>query len=323
MLKTSRFIKILIILIFGGLLYYQLTKGEGIEAVLTIWNKQKYNLRLTYLLLVIILMPFNWWLEALKWQKLMSPHQHITIKNSMHTILAGVAAGLVTPARIGEYAGRLITSDPSHKTQVISATLLGSISQNLCNIVGGLIFSYYFLKSVFLVTYHNQLTFIAIVTLQVGCLVGLYYNLPKVAHFIERRAGHRFILNYSSRLKSLDLYNISLLNIVLVISATRYIVYFLQYIFIMKFLGLDHSFGDLGGNIAGIYLIQTGIPLPAFLSIFARGEIAVIVWSGLGIDKFIALSATFALWFINLIIPALLGTVILYKTDIIKYLNSK
>ena len=91
----------------------------------------------------------------------------------------------------------------------------------------------------------------------------------------------------------------------------------------MKFLGLDHSFSELGGNIAGIYLIQTGIPLPAFLSIFARGEIAVIVWSGLGIDKFIALAATFGLWFINLILPALIGTVILYRTDINKYLNSK
>jgi len=323
LIKTPQFIKILIILIFAGLLYFQLTKGEGIEAVLTIWTKQKHNIRLQYFLFVIILMPINWWLEALKWQKLMSPHQHINIINSVQTILAGVAAGLVTPARIGEYAGRLITSDPNRKTQVISATLLGSISQNLCNIVGGLIFSYYFLKSVFLVTYHDHLTFIVIVTVQVGCLIGLYYNLPKVAHFIERKAGNRFILKYSTKLKSLDLYSTSLLNSVLTISATRYIVYFTQYIFIMKFLGSDQSFVALSGNIAAIYLIQTGIPLPAFLGIFARGEIAVIVWSGLGIDKFIALTATFGLWFINLIIPSLAGTVILFKTDLNKYLKNK
>lgn len=323
MTKTIRFLKFLIILFFGGLIYYQLTKGEGIDAVLAIRTEGKDIIQLPYLLLVIILMPVNWWLEAVKWQKLMSPHLQITFIDSMQTILAGVAAGIVTPARIGEYAGRLLTSDPNLKTQVVSATLLGSISQNLCNIAGGLFFSYYFLKSIFPVTYYDHLTFILLISLQIGLLFGLYYNLPKVAHFIERRAGHRFILKYSAKLKSLDLYNYSLLNSVLTISATRYLVYFVQYILIMKFLGSTHSFGALGGNIAVIYLIQTGIPLPAFLGVFARGEIAVLVWSGLGVEKIVALAATFGLWFINLIIPAFAGTIILYKTDLNKYLKNK
>lgn len=79
----------------------------------------------------------------------------------------------------------------------------------------------------------------------------------------------------------------------------------------------------LYSNVSGIYLIQTGIPLPAFLSVFARGELAILVWSSVGIDEMTALVATFGLWLINLIIPALLGLLVLFQTDLKKYFTKK
>jgi len=321
LIRSTQFIKIIFIGTVAFLLYYQLTEGEGIDAIKKVFSGKPANISYNFLFITVLLMPINWWLEAVKWQRLMSPHQSLTIGISIKTVVAGIAAGIVTPARIGEYAGRLITSEPDKKTQVISATLLGSIAQNLCNIIGGLGFSYFFLKSVFHVTYDDSLSFIAIITVQIILLVLLFYNLPKVAHYIENKIGLKYFSKYGSKLKSLDLYNNSLLNTVLALSAIRYVVYFLQYICIMKFLGVENTISELGGNIAGIYLIQTGIPLPAFLSIFARGEIAVIVWSALGIHKVTALAATFGLWFINLIIPAIAGIYVLYKTDLNSYLN--
>lgn len=323
MKKSLSLIKISIFLILGLLLLFQSTKGKGIDLHSIRHFVSNNNLSYWYLIFTILLMPLNWWLESLKWQKLMAPHQQINTGMAIRTILAGITSGILTPARIGEYAGRLITSRNDQKPLVISATLLGSIAQNLCNIIAGLIFSYCFLKSTFNVTYKDHFTFSIIITIQLIIFIGMYYNLSKVAHFIERLIGTKLIGKYSAKLKSLDLYNTKLLNIVLIISACRYFVYFIQYFFMLRFFGVSEDLNILSGNIAGIYLIQTGIPLPGFMSLFARGEIAVLVWSGLGIEAITALSATFGLWFINLIIPAVLGLFIWINIDLRTYFNKK
>lgn len=301
------------------LMYYQLVRTNGRLALYEDWTSGILNGHYWLLLLCIVLMPMNWWLESTKWRWLMSPHVQLSNHAAFKTVLAGVAAGIMTPARLGEYGGRLVTSDPDMKTQVVSATLLGSIAQNLCNITVGLGFSYFFLKNIFGVTYEQGLTFSVIVSIQIICLVWFYYNLPKVAHFLERFIKSKNIDKISRQIKSLDLYPNELLHKVLAISLLRYGIYFSQYVLFMMFLGINLDKLTLFGNISGIYLIQTGIPLPGFLSVFARGELAILVWSSVGLESTTALVATFGLWLINLIFPALIGIVILFGTDFKKY----
>lgn len=319
--ENSRAIKILCFVGIFCLLYYQITSGKGITALQLLFQNKDFDVNPVYLVITIALMPINWWLESVKYKKLMSPHMYLTFGNSLRTVLAGISVGIVTPGRIGEYAGRLITSNPERKTEVISATLLGSIAQNLCNIIAGLMFSYFFLKSAMNVTYDNTFAFVSIVTVQILLLVYIYYHLPEVAHFIEKQVATKLTRSIHQKLKSLDLYEYSLLNIVMVISVGRYMVYFLQYFCLMRFFGAENTFIDLAGNISGIYMIQTGIPLPAFLSVMARGELAVLVWAGIGIDSISALAATFSLWFINLIIPTLAGLIVLLSSDLKKFVK--
>ena len=317
--QLLRILKFVVILIICGLLYYQVAHGKGYEALISSWESQSMYWDFRFLILSIMLMPVNWFLESKKWQILMSPHIVLSLNDAIKTVLSGIALGIATPARIGEYGGRLLTSDPNHKPQVISATLLGSIAQNLCNVVMGLVFSYYFLKSIFNVTYSDHITFSIAVGLQIGILIFIYYKLPKVAKFVERFLKWKYFLKISSKLKSLDLYTVPLLNKIILISLLRYSIYFTQYFLILKFLGVQNDFLELSGGIASIYLIQTGIPLPAFLSILARGELAILVWSSLGIVELTALVATFILWFVNLIFPSLVGLMILTRFDVKAY----
>lgn len=317
--QLLRILKFVVILIICGLLYYQVAHGKGYEALIGSWESQSKYWDFRFLILSIMLMPANWFLESKKWQILMSPHIALSLNDALKTVLSGIALGIATPARIGEYGGRLLTSDPNHKPQVISATLLGSIAQNLCNVVMGLVFSYYFLKSIFNVTYSDHITFSIAVVLQIGILIFIYYKLPKVAKFVERFLKWKYFLKISSKLKSLDLYTVPLLNKIILISLLRYSIYFTQYLLILKFLGVQNDFLELSGGIASIYLIQTGIPLPAFLSILARGELAILVWSSLGIVELTALVATFILWFVNLIFPSLVGLMILTRFDVKAY----
>lgn len=316
-------IKALIVIAISYLLYVQLTDVNTVHHIHTVMETTKDSKYLLFLWLCIALMPINWWLESKKWQILMSPYVIITRWQSFKSVLAGVAAGIVTPARLGEYAGRLVLNDPDLKSQVISATLLGSLAQNLCNIIVGAGFSYYFLKSLIGVTYLNGLTFLIIVSFQVILMIYIYYNLPKVASILKKFFKLSYIDKWQSQIQSLDQYSIRLLHKVLAISAIRYLVYFMQYILILKFLGVELETKIYFQNIGSIYLIQTLIPLPAFVSVLARGELAILVWTSAGVDKVTALTATFGLWMINLIVPAILGLIIIYSTNFKKYFSKK
>lgn len=275
-----------------------------------------------YLLLtgILILMPINWLLEGRKWQILMSPHTDLKLKNAVRIVLAGIAAGIFTPGRIGEYAGRAVTSDSSKKIEVVSATLLGSIAQNLCNIAGGLLFSYYFLKNVFHVTNNYILPLILMVAVQICLLLLLYFRLSKVAAVLaEKSVFHR----YKDKLYGLGIYTNRILFRVLFLSFVRYCIYTLQYVITMILLNVQLPITETLGNIMGIYLIQTGIPLPAIISIFARGEIAILVWGTVGVSSITALSATFLIWLINLILPAIAGLKVIAGTSFYRYFKKE
>jgi uncharacterized membrane protein YbhN (UPF0104 family) len=318
-LKHLNFIlKTLLIIVILGLIYHQLSALDLNAFRVKIISNLTSGNYFWYILVMLLMMPFNWWLESIKWQILMSPFETISRRKSLNTILAGVAAGIVTPARLGEYAGRLITSDPDKKGEVVAATFLGSIAQNLCNITGGLLFSYYFLKNYFHVTYLDSATFFVVILIHIMVLWLIYYQLPKV---VTKLGRFEKLAPYINKVAHINLYSRPILNRVLILSLCRYLVYFGQYFLVMKFLGQSAESISVMANIAMIYLIQTGIPLPAFISVFARGELAVLIWASLRIDALTALTATFILWTVNLIFPSLVGLWIIYKTDISKFLK--
>ena len=53
----------------------------------------------------------------------------------------------------------------------------------------------------------------------------------------------------------------------------------------------------------------------------ARGNLAVYLWQQFGANDLSALAATFSLWVINLILPALIGTFLLLRVNIAQSLN--
>ena len=314
--KAFSFLKYILLAFIFVLIIQQLKTDEASRLFTQLQTQVQTKTHLLILLTILILMPLNWCLESKKWQLLMSPFIQISLKESLTIVLAGIAAGIFTPGRVGEYAGRVLTSDKDKKTEVISATLLGSISQNLWNIAGGLGFCYFFLKNVFPATNRYVIPLVIMVAIQIVILLLLYYNLPKVVDFLVRKT---FIRRYKNRLTGLKEYSANILNKTLFLSFIRYLIYISQYILMMLLFNVDVAPLDMIGNITGIILIQTGIPLPMFLSIFARGEIAILVWSASGVDSLTALAATFLIWFINLIVPSVIGLFILTKVDVYRY----
>ena len=62
--------------------------------------------------------------------------------------------------------------------------------------------------------------------------------------------------------------------------------------------------------IASIYFVQTIIPTFAIIEVVFRGNVAVSFLAALTANAVGVFSATFLIWFVNLILPALAGLVL-------------
>ena len=269
-----------------------------------------------YLVGCVLLMPINWLIESVKWRMLILPWKNLTKIDAMKAIYAGISVGLVTPARIGEYGGRLLLIDGEDRIKSIPATLISSIAQNISNIIGG-----YIGALIFCYCYFSFNRYVYIVGSILGLLViimlcALFFNISKLKLDGLNRWWLGKLLNKQAHI--ISQYDRPILKRVLTLSYLRYLIYCTQYVLILDFLGLELSLLAAFSGVAVIYLFQSGIPLPPILSVIARGELAIVIWSLFTANVGGILVATFGLWVINLVFPALLGLLIILNVNFLK-----
>lgn len=253
---------------------------------------------------VISLVPINWGLEAGKWRRLHGTP--ISWWDSYRSILAGQATAIVTPAGLGEYAGRMAYAGSGQEaSQSAAATLVASLAQNLCNVAFGSLAGLLFIRQ-----YYDLAPWLLVGTasaavIVIGLGLAVYSRLDTVLLWLTEKSWA------SKHLQKWGLVHVAIpqeqLSTILLLSSLRYMVYMLQYVLILQVFGVGVGLWAAVGGIGLIYLVQTGLPLPPFLGILARGEVAILVWSTFGASVPAILAATFSLWLINKVGPAILG----------------
>lgn len=309
-------LKLLLLALVAYVLYDQVIMHQDKDTILSELNQGLSNGNWAYLVICFVLMPLNWLIESVKWRTLVLPWKRISLIDAVKAIYAGISVGLVTPARIGEYGGRLLLIQGEDRSKSIPATLVSSIAQNISNIIGG-----YIGAMVFCFCYFSVNRFVYIAGSILGLLVivmitTLFFNISKLNLNWLNRWKWGKLLNKQAHV--LSHYDRKILQSVLTISHLRYLIYCTQYVLILYFLGIELSILAAFSGVAVIYLLQSGIPLPPMLSVVARGELAVIIWSIFTANVGGILVATFGLWVINLVIPALLGLLIVLNVNTLK-----
>lgn len=278
---------------------------------------QAYELKLSLFPVVIIigilLLSFtNWLLESMKWKYVMNTATSISWFKAYIHILRGISMGIITPASIGEYYGRTLNLDTTTlKLQSVSATFYSSVAQNAVNIVFGII--------AMLVLISKDMVFNKLIDVN-----GIYLSLSIVflifvVYFkLESLVGwfsNYFKIRLPSFYKRLKPIRTNQKFIILGISILRYFTYWVQYLCFLHLFNIPLGIIEGGIGVSIIYLIQTGIPLPGGLSILARSSIAIAVFSLFEVNEISILLASWSLWAINLMIPALLGVTLLFKVN--------
>ena len=314
--KVMWLLKLLLLALVGYVLYDQVVLNQDMATIKYQLQKGLEGSNWVYLVGCVVLMPINWLIESVKWRILILPWKNLTKIDAMKAIYAGISVGLVTPARIGEYGGRLLLIDGEDRIKSIPATLISSIAQNISNIIGG-----YIGALIFCYCYFSFNRYVYIVGSILGLLViimlcALFFNISKLKLDGLNRWWLGKLLNKQAHI--ISQYDRPILKRVLTLSYLRYLIYCTQYVLILDFLGLELSLLAAFSGVAVIYLFQSGIPLPPILSVIARGELAIVIWSLFTANVGGILVATFGLWVINLVFPALLGLLIILNVNFLK-----
>jgi len=318
-IRKRRRLNLLIKLIVGSLLmwalYVQVIAKENISEIWTTFQNELQGGQLWLLGLVFLLMPLNWSLETLKWQRLIQTIEKIPFLRAFQGILAGVTLSIFTPNRLGEYGGRILVVKPENKIATVVATAVGSFSQWVVLLVAGMAGLSYFVSEKVEVEYLVLLG-TAISAIMLSLLLILFYlnvdlaiPLCKKIPYIRRFVRHFEVLNR---------YTAANLLTVLFISASRYFVYSLQYYLLLLFFGIEVPFLLGLSSIALIFFVQTSVPLPPVYGLAVRGNIALRVWAFFTANTLGILSSTFGLWLINVILPALVGMLFISSLNILK-----
>lgn len=273
--------------------------------------------------LVVLLMPVNWGIEARKWQLAMRPDGGISFKDAFSAIFTGTTMASFTPNRMGEYLGRILYVDEGRRVAAISLTMICSIAQLLVTlIVGaiGLTCLFPLLRERSIATNPRlewglplTLTLISVLLLGLGLL---YFQFPRLARRLVRIPWIRRLGAFINVLENFDR---RILLRILFLSFVRYIVFIVQYSLVFPVFSVWLGFGQVWGGMSIVFLIMAVIPTFTFLTeLGLRWGASIQVLELFSSNTVGIFAASFAIWLINLIIPALIGSLLIVSIKLFK-----
>jgi len=265
--------------------------------------------------LVISLMLVNWFLEAYKWQLLVSKVQNISLSKSFEAITSGIATGMFTPNRIGEFAGRVMHLEDGNRMKGAITSLMGSFAQMVVTISFGALACTFFLwtQSPFSNVYLN----LAIgILLLIGALSLIFIFLSE-NKWVSAFRNWKFLPKRITQLLTLpEKFTPAELGITLLLSVFRFVVFNLQFLLLLWALEVSISILDALMLLPIIFFVQTIIPSVTLAELGVREMVSISIL-GLYFSNDIAIiAASSLLWIINLVLPAVFGSLFLLKTKL-------
>lgn len=306
-------LKVTILIILFWVIYRHVFQEENLDDILSGFQQAWQNGNRTYLFFALLLMPINWSLEAQKWRVLVKPVESVSFFKALKAIFAGISLSLFTPNRIGEFAGRVLFLDPENKLRGIGLTLLGSLGQYAMTF-GISIWGFYLFMTQFYEPAWSRAYLIVLAAVGVPVvLLSFYFKSDWIQDLLLKKLKFRRLEKYINPLESLSVKG---LGVVLLYSALRYIVFTTQYILLIKVFGIEITWETGFILVSSIFFAQTVLPTLEFLGLLIKGELALFFLAYVTDLDLSVLAVAFAIWLINLVMPALLGSLFLWGVNL-------
>jgi len=272
-------------------------------------GKQKWKL-----FCVFGLMGMNWSVEALKWKLALKSIQEIRFLRALKAILAGTCIASFTPNRVGEYLGRMLFVEQGNKIPSIAPTILCSMSQMLITGITGTIGLYVYSRH----SFHFEAGWLSplliksamiatgLVTIGFGMVFFRFDPLVKWVNAWLKRNRKTFTIPEDFNLKTL--------SSIFLLSAFRYGVFIAQYFLLFSLFGIQMNVFEVFTGVSVMFVLMAFIPTLTFLTDLGFRWIAGIqVFQVYTSNTAGILGVSLGIWLINLIIPALIGSLLILR----------
>jgi len=262
----------------------------------------------------------NWGLETRKWQVLLRHLHKISFWQAFKAILSGLAFALNTPNRIGEYGGRVLFIPEGKRVRAVSLTLAGSFSQLLVTLLLGS-FGLFVLSGRIIASAEFSSLQIWITALQVLVifitLIGfiIYFKLSWLVRVIEKIPG---IQSYTRHISVLEEMNMRLLLHVVMLSLLRFFVFIIQYNLMLQMMQVEMGWWNGFWTVCVLFLLLATLPTIALLELGLRWEYSIMLFGLFSANILGIYAAATGIWLINLVLPALAGSLFILGVRIFK-----
>lgn len=264
-----------------------------------IWNELK-EAYIT-LFVVLLLMVLNWGIETLKWNSEVKNIQKLNWDTLFKSILIGVTASAITPFRLGDLAARLSFITKENRRKVLYINAFMASSQLLVTIISGVV-AFSAIRNV------SQLLSIKLpfdtmyFILIAPILLWIYFKSNVLLGLLSSRSilkSQDVEIKMKSRLR------------ILLLSCLRYLIFCLQFNFVVSIFDPTVGFLMNAQLLAIIFLTKSIIPTSFLSEVAVRISVSYFIFEFFGFDGYIGVVSTFILWFINLIIPSIIGALMI------------
>ena len=290
-----------LLLLWG--IYLQVLRQLNKVDIETIWQTGPDY----FLWICIILMPVNLLLEAKKWQILAGSAQPLSFRGAMASYLGGIAFSMVTPNRLGEYPGRMLYLKRKNTVRLVSVSLLGALTQMLTLFIFGTFGLIYFNLNFYYPFAFIVMIASAVITVILGIAFWRFETwLPVIEKikWLRKFKVYKKLLKKITAREQLTIFGISLL---------RYSIYTAQYLFLLYWMNVSMPFVDGFWMSSLFFWVITIIPSITLVELGERGQVGLYLFHHFSDNTVGILAATVGIWCINLIVPAILGSILLLR----------
>lgn len=274
------------------------------------------NSNLFSFFLVFFMMFLNWTVEAFKWKLLIKKIENISIWTSIRAVFSGITVSTFTPNRVGEYGGRIFCLSKADRIQSILITVIGSIGQLTTTIFFGF-FGFIFLPNYIPEILNYNFFHFVPYKLCVICMCGfnlyLVFIFLKTSYLTKLLSHFKFLNRFKEYINVFSFYSVKELFYVFLLSNFRYLVFTTQFFILLNTFDEDILYFDAIPLIMIMLLIVSIIPTIVFTELSVRGSVAVFLFGMITSNTVAVFSATFIMWIINFVFPALIGTVFVFS----------
>ena len=289
------------------------------------WQQIRYSWQQPGFWAVVVLMPLNWGIESRKWQVLVLHVQRFSFLSAFKSVLSGCSVTMLTPNRVGEYGGRILNLEEGNRIKAISLTIAGSISQLLVTMLlgcAGMVFLRYishkqesnlpvlpeFWGDVLIYMSVSITVILLLFYTRLGWLVSMLEKVPKFNRVVKH-------------IRVLDEFHTKQLIHILTLSFFRYLVFMVQYLLLLRVMQVEIDLVTCFWLISVFYLVMALAPTIGFIELPVRVTASWAILKYYTVNELGVSAAALGIWLINLVLPAIMGSLLILGTKIIKEKN--